>query len=66
MRSLERLREKIETLKGSLVIESAPGEIKSEIDAWGNDYSSQPLMRRVKEQLDPQKLLSPGRFVGGI
>jgi len=62
VRSLERLRQKIETLRGSLVIENAPGEIKSEIDAWGNDYSSQPLMRRVKEQLDPQKLLSPGRF----
>jgi FAD/FMN-containing dehydrogenase len=24
------------------------------------------LMRRVKENFDPQRLFAPGRFVGGI
>ncbi|NEQ26292.1 MAG: FAD-binding oxidoreductase, partial [Microcoleus sp. SIO2G3] len=25
-----------------------------------------PIMQRLKQQFDPQNLLSPGRFVGGI
>jgi len=66
VRALEALRQKAVTLGGNLVVENAPLEIKSEIDAWGNDYSSQPLMRRIKEQLDRKATLSPGRFVAGI
>ena len=62
VRALERLRQKAETLGGSLVIESAPLEIKNEFDAWGDFGSTTELMKRVKAQLDPQNLLSPGRF----
>ena len=62
MRALERLREKAENLGGSLVLESAPGEIKNEFDAWGDFGSAVQLMKRVKQQLDPQNLWSPGRF----
>ncbi|MFI6498441.1 FAD-binding oxidoreductase [Nonomuraea typhae] len=35
------------------------------IDRWG-EVSALPLMRRVKEQFDPGRRMSPGRFVGGI
>jgi FAD/FMN-containing dehydrogenase len=63
VRSLERLRQRVETLGGSLVLESAPSEIKDELDAWGDFGSRAELMKRVKAQLDPQNLLSPGRFV---
>jgi len=45
------------------VLESAPGEIKNEFDAWGDFGSSAELMKRVKQQLDPQNLLSPARFI---
>ena len=62
VRALERLRHRAETLGGSLVIEKAPLEIKSELDAWGSFGSATGLMMRVKAQLDPQNLLSPGRF----
>ena len=62
VRALERLREKAENLGGSLVLESAPIEIKREFDAWGDFGSAAELMKRVKQQLDPQNLLSPGRF----
>ena len=60
--SLESLRARARALGGSLVIESAPVEIKSSIDAWGEAGAASALARRVKEQLDPQGRLSPGRF----
>jgi len=65
VRALERLRQKAETLGGSLVVESAPEEIRNEFDVWGDLGSAAELMQRVKAQLDPRNTLSPGRFVKG-
>ena len=62
VRALERLRGKAETLGGSLVLEMAPPEIRNEFDSWGEFGSTAELMRRVKAQLDPENLFSPGRF----
>jgi FAD/FMN-containing dehydrogenase len=62
VRALARMRERAETLSGSLVLENATAEIKNEFDAWGDLGSAAELMKRVKQQLDPQNLLSPGRF----
>src|SRR5205814_9623103 len=62
VRTLERLRQTAEDLGGSLVIERAPAEIKNEIDSWGSFGSTTDLMKRIKNQLDPENMLSPGRF----
>jgi glycolate oxidase FAD binding subunit len=62
VQTLERMREKANNLGGSLMIERAPVDIKDEIDSWGGRGSATDLMKRVKQQLDPQNLLSPGRF----
>ena len=62
VRALERLRQRVENLGGSLVIEKAPVEIKQEIDSWGGFGSRIELMKRIKRQLDPGNLLSPGRM----
>jgi len=61
-RALERLRQRAENLGGKLVIERAPMEIKNEIDSWGSFGAASELMKRVKGQLDPENILSPGRF----
>ena len=66
VRALDRLRQRAETLGGNLVVESAPVEIKNEFDAWGGFGSAADLMKRVKSELDPQNLLSPGRFESRI
>jgi glycolate oxidase subunit GlcD len=65
MRALERLRQRAENLGGSLIVERAPLEIKNEFDAWGSFGSARDLMTRVKQQLDPENLFSPGRIFSG-
>jgi glycolate oxidase subunit GlcD len=62
VRGLERLRQTAEDRGGSLVLEQAPVEIKRAFDAWGSFGSAGALMKRVKQQLDPQNLFSPGRL----
>jgi glycolate oxidase FAD binding subunit len=44
----------------------APAHLKRELDAWGPAGDALGLMRRVKERFDPDRRMSPGRFVGGI
>jgi glycolate oxidase subunit GlcD len=60
--SLLRLRLAVQTLDGSLVVENASPEIKSTVDAWGDFGTRTKLMQRIKQQLDPENTLSPGRF----
>jgi glycolate oxidase FAD binding subunit len=62
VRALTRLREQAETSGGNLVLENAPVEIKNEFNSWGIQGPAGELMGKVKRQLDPQDLLSPGRF----
>jgi glycolate oxidase subunit GlcD len=62
VRALEQLRRKAENLGGGLVIDRAPLEIKNELDAWGSLGSAGELMKRIKQQLDPENLFSPGRI----
>jgi D-lactate dehydrogenase (cytochrome) len=59
---LQQARTEAESPGGSLIIERATPEIKSRIDAWGNPGKRGELMKRIKQQLDPLNLLSPGRF----
>jgi len=53
-------------LGGWLAVNDAPPEVRARLDAWGLAPETLPLQRRLKAQLDPQGLLAPGRFVGGI
>ena len=60
------LRAESVALGGSLVLLRCPPDVKRQIDAWGDAGDALPLMRRVKAQFDPNGILNPGRFVGGI
>jgi glycolate oxidase FAD binding subunit len=51
---------------GFLSILSAPVELKERFDVWGYNGNGLEVMRGIKTQFDPQNILSPGRFVGGI
>ena len=51
---------------GVLVVERCPPASGGTIDPWGDVGESIVVMRRMKEQYDPGRVLNPGRFVGGI
>jgi glycolate oxidase FAD binding subunit len=63
---LDTLRRDAEAAEGSLVVEAAPLAIKRHLDAWGKPGEAYAVMRRLKAQFDPQGLMNPGRFLGGI
>lgn len=50
---------------GSLIVTSAPRDVKERVDVWG-ELQALDLMRRLKQQFDPKGTLSPGRFAGGL
>jgi glycolate oxidase FAD binding subunit len=61
---LEHLREKLEAMGGSLTILHHPAQaipIPSTVPA-----DTLPLMRELKHRFDPNRILNPGRFLGGI
>jgi glycolate oxidase FAD binding subunit len=64
--ALERARRALVALRGSLVLAAAPPGIRAGFDPWGAPSPALDLMRRLKVRLDPEGLLAPGRFVGGI
>jgi glycolate oxidase FAD binding subunit len=63
---VNRTREQLAARQGTLVIVEAPPALKRAVDVWGPPGDAIELMRRVKRQFDPDRRLSPGRFVGGI
>jgi glycolate oxidase FAD binding subunit len=50
---------------GSLTVLTAPPDVRHAVDMWG-PVPGLDLMRRLKHEMDPDRRLSPGRFVGGI
>jgi glycolate dehydrogenase FAD-binding subunit len=62
---LRELRAKLESKNGSLILVQRP-HTPPPFDAWGSAGDALPLMRAVKQQLDPKNTLNPGRFVGRI
>ncbi len=64
--ALPRLRTAIAPHDGTAVVLRAPDAVRDSLDHWGPVGDSLDLMRRVKERFDPERRMSPGRFVGGV
>ena len=52
--------------EGQVVVASAPAAVKQGLDIWGPPPPGFPIMRALKQALDPNGILNLGRFVGGI
>ncbi len=50
---------------GQAVVLTAPAGVRERVDVWG-PVGGLDLMRRIKQQFDPDGRFAPGRFVGGI
>ncbi|MCL4545770.1 MAG: FAD-binding oxidoreductase [Chloroflexi bacterium] len=48
------------------LILAAPGDLKGEVNLWGQLPSGFDLMRRIKAEFDPHRLLNRGRFIGHL
>lgn len=62
---VDELRAAAPRFGGTVVLLEADPDTKRMLDVWG-PVKGLDLMRSVKQQLDPGRTLSPGRFVGGI
>lgn len=63
---LQALRPQMHALQGHVIVESAPAPLRAKLDAWDEPGASFRLMRALKQKFDPNGILNPGRFVGGL
>src|SRR5499426_955046 len=62
-----RIRALVDEVGGSVVVARGPVELRRAVDPWG-PVSPQPLalMRALRDEFDPGRVLNPGRYVGGL
>ena len=53
-------------LASNVTIMAAPPAWKAGLDVWGTTPQTLDLMRAMKDQFDPQRVLNPGRFAGHL
>ena len=64
--TISRTKQAVRRIGGTAVVTHAPTPIKETLDVWGESTSAINTMRNLKRQYDPNRLLNPGRFMGGI
>ncbi|HEX6513209.1 MAG TPA: FAD-linked oxidase C-terminal domain-containing protein, partial [Chloroflexota bacterium] len=60
--SLQTARE----MGGYAILEACEPEVKRRLDVWGPPGPDFRLMERIKRQFDPNGMLNPGRYIGGL
>ena len=63
---LTPLRAQARQARGNLTVLNCDNEWKPHLPLFGDAEPSWPLMRKLKQQLDPNNLLNPGRFIDHI
>lgn len=63
---VDDLRAQAARLEGSMVVERAPGELKTADLVWGAPRDDFALMKMLKNSFDAANVCAPGRFIGGL
>ena len=63
---IQSVREAVSSEGGNMVVETCPPSAKAGLDVWDDVGDQITVMRALKDQYDPERILSPGRYVGGI
>ena len=64
--AIQKVRGIAHQYQGSAVVEHCPLGVKRQIDVWGDSPDSLKVMQALKKRFDPDDILNPGRFLGGI
>jgi glycolate oxidase FAD binding subunit len=66
-RLVERIRGAAAELAGHAVVKHAPAAVRRGLDPWGAiEPGAMAVMRALRDEFDPKRVLNPGRFVGGL
>ncbi|HSE92415.1 MAG TPA: FAD-binding oxidoreductase [Methylomirabilota bacterium] len=64
---VEGLRGDLGPHGGGVVVQAARAGLRAQVDPWGPiDPGALGLMKALKDEFDPTRVLNPGRFVGGL
>lgn len=63
--AVQQLRQAASARRGTLVVTQAAPALARIVDVWG-PIPALPLMRNLKQRFDPNAIMNPGRFVGGM
>jgi glycolate oxidase FAD binding subunit len=63
---ISSFRGEVEERGGMLTLLHWPVNVTPRPEIWGASTNSLPLMREIKRQFDPHRILNRGRFLGGI
>ncbi|MGH8066752.1 MAG: FAD-binding oxidoreductase [Candidatus Entotheonellia bacterium] len=66
LRALRELSGLVVAHGGYAIVENAPPEVKTQLGVWGPPPPSFALLKALKHRFDPEAILSPGRFIGGL
>ena len=66
LEAIQKIRRIAQHYGGSSVVEHCPLDLKRQIDVWGDPPDSLKIMQAIKKHFDPDDILNPGRFLGGI
>lgn len=64
--AVRRARGAAESCGGAAVVADAPPDLRAAVPPWGDPGELEPWMAAVKRRFDPDGVLSPGRFAGGL
>ncbi|MCC6944061.1 MAG: FAD-binding oxidoreductase [Thermomicrobiales bacterium] len=64
--SLDRVLKTVRALCPRTRVVAMPESTRRDHDVWGDSVDSVDLMRQLKQEFDPERILNPGRFVGGL
>jgi glycolate oxidase FAD binding subunit len=63
---IETARARLAAGGGALTLQTVPATVRERASVWGASPPALTLMQSLKERLDPERRLAPGRFVGGL
>ena len=64
--AIKELRLHAQEVRGSIVVERCPSDLKRRISVWGEPDQNFFLMQRIKQQFDSRGTFVMGRFMGGL